>query len=470
MTGPSFAVRAVRALQFGRSLTGKPTVGDALIRYLTRPRCSAQPRRSSPERQCSSFALDLRRKTCIHTTSPPYLTMTEKNLSKLDTPPATTDVDTPSRRRLVERLARASDALSGMALGGLAASSLIIALLERDPGRTASPQAISQPLADKGLASKHAPIVRPVVRQAPTQSVTPSTPPKAPLVLPEHVTTAGAAQQQSSPTALAQASPAEPLAAPSPGEPAKANGSSDPTGWSELEISSALKECVRVLAPIVAEIEPQQPIRNGQCGMPAPVSVRAAGRDRVELQTPAVANCAVVAALAKWVDQTLQPAAREVLGSPVMRLINTSSYACRNRNNERIGPISEHAFGNAVDIGGFVLADGRIVRLLDGWGPVGRDAKPADKAVELIATPAHRNSQTLATTGHPANLGGPVDAAPAPASASPVSAAVASKFLHRIHDEACKLFGTVLGPEANDEHRNHLHFDLKARRSQHVCQ
>ncbi|MBS0243786.1 MAG: extensin family protein [Proteobacteria bacterium] len=38
-----------------------------------------------------------------------------------------------------------------------------------------------------------------------------------------------------------------------------------------------------------------------------------------------------------------------------------------------------------------------------------------------------------------------------------------------IHAGACGLFGTVLGPEANDAHRNHLHLDLKPRAHKAYC-
>jgi hypothetical protein len=32
------------------------------------------------------------------------------------------------------------------------------------------------------------------------------------------------------------------------------------------------------------------------------------------------------------------------------------------------------------------------------------------------------------------------------------------------------VFGTVLGPEANDLHRDHFHFDLASRRRSALCQ
>jgi len=44
-----------------------------------------------------------------------------------------------------------------------------------------------------------------------------------------------------------------------------------------------------------------------------------------------------------------------------------------------------------------------------------------------------------------------------------------AKFLRRVHQGACGEFTTVLGPEANDIHRTHLHLDLQDRHSLNVC-
>jgi hypothetical protein len=35
--------------------------------------------------------------------------------------------------------------------------------------------------------------------------------------------------------------------------------------------------------------------------------------------------------------------------------------------------------------------------------------------------------------------------------------------VRNVHDAACKIFGTALGPEANAAHKNHFHLDMKAR-------
>lgn len=44
------------------------------------------------------------------------------------------------------------------------------------------------------------------------------------------------------------------------------------------------------------------------------------------------------------------------------------------------------------------------------------------------------------------------------------------RFLRGAHDTACKIFGTVLGPEANNAHRNHLHLDMAHRERGVFCQ
>jgi hypothetical protein len=45
-----------------------------------------------------------------------------------------------------------------------------------------------------------------------------------------------------------------------------------------------------------------------------------------------------------------------------------------------------------------------------------------------------------------------------------------SAFLHEIHTGACTLFGTVLGPEANEAHKDHFHYDLAERKHANYCE
>ena len=50
----------------------------------------------------------------------------------------------------------------------------------------------------------------------------------------------------------------------------------------------------------------------------------------------------------------------------------------------------------------------------------------------------------------------PVAAEPAPDSKS--------QFITYLHEDACRRFGTVLGPNANEAHKDHFHLDMKKRR------
>lgn len=120
-------------------------------------------------------------------------------------------------------------------------------------------------------------------------------------------------------------------------------------------------------------------------------------------------RCGLARAFAEWVHRPLQQAAARNLGSPVVRIESMGTYACRPVNNQSGGKLSEHGRANAVDLAGFLLADGRRVTVKDGWnGP-----DPRIRA-----------------------------------------------FLREIHRAACGPFGVVLGPDANAYHRDHLHFDL----------
>jgi hypothetical protein len=219
-------------------------------------------------------------------------------------------------------------------------------------------------------------------------------------------------------------------------------------------------------------LEARPPVKENICGLPAPIAVKhlASG---IELSPPPVVSCTVAAALNEWLTKVAQPAAREVLGSPIVRLSGAAGYACRNRNGAATGPISEHAFGNAVDLSGFVLADGRTVMVETHWGPTAEKAPApsADVAPTSRPTKKGRAAAGPLAANKKSALGGPVATSahdgPGPATPQTANEAV---FLHRVHAGACHIFGTVLGPDANAVHRNHLHLDLKPRKRKAICE
>jgi hypothetical protein len=151
----------------------------------------------------------------------------------------------------------------------------------------------------------------------------------------------------------------------------------------------------------------------GGCGIARPVSVTAAAG--VALDPPAVVNCGLARALATWLERALKPGFADK-GARVEAVAVVDAYSCRNRNRAEEGELSEHALGGAIDVGGFRLDDGTTVTVLEGW-------------------------------------------------ASPEWGAT----LRRLHAAGCGTFGTVLGPEANPLHADHLHFDVESRRSGPYC-
>ncbi len=144
----------------------------------------------------------------------------------------------------------------------------------------------------------------------------------------------------------------------------------------------------------------------GACGIKNAWKVSAVGQ--VAFSTPAKLRCQMVGVTDNWLGKVVQPAARSAFGERVVKLRIAASYACRGRDNKRGAKISEHAFGNALDVSAFTLASGRVVEVEDGWKNGGKE----------------------------------------------------SSFLKRVHGRSCGLFTTVLGPNANAAHRNHFHFDL----------
>ncbi len=131
------------------------------------------------------------------------------------------------------------------------------------------------------------------------------------------------------------------------------------------------------------------------------------------LSPAATLACPLVSALDRWVAEGVQPAAQKWFGSQVATIKQISAYSCRGMVGAGISHVSEHAFGNALDVAGFVLADGRKISVKDGW------------------------------RGSPEEQG----------------------FLHDVQLYACETFTTVLAPGYNAAHYDHIHVDLMRRAS-----
>jgi hypothetical protein len=119
-------------------------------------------------------------------------------------------------------------------------------------------------------------------------------------------------------------------------------------------------------------------------------------------------SCRLAATLHMWERHVVLPAAQEIFGQGVKRIETMGSYQCRRVNNASTGRWSEHAHGDAVDIGGFTLEDGTKV-MVEG----------------MFNTPTREG-----------------------------------QFLRRVRDRACGLFSATLSPDYNALHYNHLHLDM----------
>ena len=253
--------------------------------------------------------------------------------------------------------------------------------------------------------------------------------------------------------------------------------------WTEAEIVHGREECMHLLQSVAANVEMLAPIKSADCGLAAPIRLKSIGSSAtVAFDPPVDVNCRMMAALYRWNKTALQPAARNKLGSPVVRIFGASGYACRNVYNLPDANLSQHAFANAIDIAAFELKDGRSVTVLKGWGPTARDLKAQAKAKSVQANMTVKSA--LFPSGRDLTrasllLKRPTEQKPQPSAARPIKPEVgvgalkpitATNFLKAIHEGACREFETVLGPEANEEHRSHFHLDLNPLRSHAHCE
>lgn len=148
------------------------------------------------------------------------------------------------------------------------------------------------------------------------------------------------------------------------------------------------------------------------CKITRPVEITAVSG--ISLSTPATLSCNAARTFADWLVGVADPAARKMLNGRIKRVWVMASYTCRTRNRQRRAKMSEHSFGRAIDVGGFTLGDGREVRVKNDW-------RRADSG----------------------------------------------RFLKHVAKRACGVFKTVLGPDGDRFHHDHLHLDIAPRRSRY---
>ncbi len=283
---------------------------------------------------------------------------------------------------------------------------------------------------------------------------------------------------------------------------AKKNPQTIPTEWPAEEIAAAKAMCKTILEKIDAVTIPEDSFRKGECGAAAPVRLVSIGRaPEVVLSPPPVLTCGMVGALHTWLTKDLQPLARKTLGTDIIRIESMSDYSCRNAYGRTKTKLSEHGRANALDIRGFVTANGESAVVLNGWGETKRDIaarelalrqaaekaaaeKAAAEAARVAAPPVPLppgEKPATATAPMPGVRDTIVDGVPA--AATPPALGVGPShlggpgapparmrtFLKGAHAAACEIFGTTLGPEANNAHRNHFHVDMAPRKVKKIC-
>lgn len=193
----------------------------------------------------------------------------------------------------------------------------------------------------------------------------------------------------------------------------------DPIGMATrgkiVDLTGQRDQCLAMLESSGLEYTPRDPFGADQCRVEDAVRAKA-GQTLLPLAPASVSpSCPMAIGLLLWQAQVVQPQAQAILGSKVTNIETFGSYSCRRMYARDDGPWSEHATADALDVSGFVLADGRRISVLKDWAGDGEGS--AERA----------------------------------------------RFLRAVRDGACDLFSTTLSPDYNAAHADHLHLDLADR-------
>lgn len=142
----------------------------------------------------------------------------------------------------------------------------------------------------------------------------------------------------------------------------------------------------------------------GKCSVENPVNLRSVTvkQNTISLPEAPLLNCKFALQFSKWLSESGAPILSAQLDSPVERISTGPGFECRGRSGDGTAKVSEHGYGNAVDISTFRLRNGKTLHVGD------------------------------------------------------------STLLPGVRASACGYFTTVLGPGTNAAHASHFHFDMGA--------
>ncbi|MFZ5671515.1 MAG: extensin family protein [Pseudomonadota bacterium] len=196
-----------------------------------------------------------------------------------------------------------------------------------------------------------------------------------------------------------------------PQETAKPKEETKPEDEVKPEPGEEMAACREELAALGAKFTvPEMPAAEGQCKVVNPVRIDAIATPAGTVDFPGAPtlNCIFAKQFTSWVADIAAPVVKAHTGDALAAISTGPGYECRNRNGDSTTKISEHAFGNAVDIASFNLP--------------GKKNLPVSNVVKL------QNAE--------------------------------SRWLMALRISACGYFTTVLGPGSNAAHAEHYHFDL----------
>jgi hypothetical protein len=234
-----------------------------------------------------------------------------------------------------------------------------------------------------------------------------------------------------------------------------------PVTWPATDIAIAKARCAVILKRINAVAIEEAPIKEGACGAPAPIQLISIGnKPQISISPPAILTCDMAEALSTWVENDLQPLARQHLGAEIIKIETMSSYSCRNAYGRKHGRLSEHGVANALDIRGFVTASAKTAYVLEDWGTPQREilariaaAKAAAERMAADKAAAEKAMQTnqLAAKSKPGAAPVAVPGTPPSATASTLGGPAAGIARTTIADGISKLTVTIPGAKPQDQ-------------------